>query len=106
MRFLSAQFDAYLKDDLWRRNAQHANGMAKRLAEGLREIEGIFFEHPVEANELFPRLPVPLIEGLMEEGFLFYRWEPEGTLLRMVTAFDTDPADVEAFLEAARRIAG
>ena len=79
--------------------------MAKRLAEGLGEIEGVFFEYPVEANELFPRLPVPLIEGLLEEGFLFYRWEPDGTLLRMVTAFDTDPAHVEAFLDAARRIA-
>ena len=106
MRFISAQFDAYLEDDLWRWNAHHANAMAKRLAEGLREIEGVLFEYPVEANELFPRLPLPLIEGLLEEGFLFYRWEPEGTLVRIVTAFDTNPAHIEAFLDTARRIAG
>jgi len=106
MRFLSAQFDAYLKDELWRRNARHANSMAAQLAQGLAKIQGVTFEFPVDANELFPRLPVRLIEGLLAEGFLFYRWEPEGTLVRMVTAFDTDPADVEAFLSAARRITG
>lgn len=105
MRFLSAQFDAYLQDDLWRRNARHANAMASRLAEGLGEIDGVVFEHPVDANELFLRLPVSLIEGLLEEGFLFYRWEPEGTLVRMVTAFNTDPAHVEALIDTARRIA-
>ncbi|MBG05514.1 MAG: low specificity L-threonine aldolase [Rhodospirillaceae bacterium] len=106
MRFLSAQFDAYLTDDLWRRNARHANAMAARLAAGLGAIPDVEFASPVEANELFVRLPVPVIEGLLEAGFLFYRWEPEGTLIRMVTAFDTAAADVEAFIEAAQRLAG
>ena len=35
MRFLSAQLEAYLADDLWLRNARHANRMAARLAEGI-----------------------------------------------------------------------
>jgi len=105
MRFLSAQFDAYLADDLWRRNARHANAMAARLAEGLGAISGVELAYPVDANELFIRLPVPVIEGLLAAGFLFYRWEPEGTLVRMVTAFDTAAADVEAFVETAQRLA-
>ncbi|MEC8165575.1 MAG: beta-eliminating lyase-related protein, partial [Pseudomonadota bacterium] len=106
MRFLSAQFDAYLADDLWRRNARHANAMAARLAAGLEAIPDVEFASPVEANELFLRLPVAVIKGLLEAGFLFYRWEPDGTLIRMVTAFDTAAADVEAFIEAAQRLAG
>ncbi|MEC8137887.1 MAG: low specificity L-threonine aldolase [Pseudomonadota bacterium] len=106
MRFLSAQFDAYLADDLWRRNARHANAMAARLAAGLEAIPDVEFASPVEANELFVRLPVAVIKGLLEAGFLFYRWEPDGTLIRMVTAFDTAAADVEAFIEAAQRLAG
>ena len=105
MRFLSAQFDAYLSDDLWRRNARHANAMAARLAAGLGAIPDVEFASPVEANELFVRLPVPVVKGLLEAGFMFYRWEPDGTLIRMVTAFDTVAADVEAFIEAARRLA-
>lgn len=106
MRFLSAQFDAYLADDLWRRNARHANAMAARLAAGLEAIPDVEFASPVEANELFVRLPVAVIKGLLEAGFLFYRWEPDGTLIRMVTAFDTAAADVEAFIETAQRLVG
>ena len=35
MRFLAAQFNALLADDLWLANAAHANAMAARLASGL-----------------------------------------------------------------------
>ncbi|MBC8451767.1 MAG: low specificity L-threonine aldolase, partial [Rhodospirillaceae bacterium] len=105
LRFLSAQFDAYLADDLWRRNARHANAEAARMAAGLAALDGVTFEFPVQANELFARLPAAMIEGLLAEGFMFYRWEPEGTLVRLVTAFDTDPAHVDAFLATARQLA-
>ncbi len=101
MRFLAAQWDAYLANDLWRRNARHANAMAARLAAGLSVLPGVKLEHPVEANELFVRMPHAMIEGILAQGFMFYRWEPEGTLVRLVTAFDTDPGAVEAFLAAA-----
>ena len=79
--------------------------MAARMAAGLAALDGVTFEFPVQANELFARLPVAMIEGLLADGFMFYRWEPEGTLVRLVTAFDTDPAHVDAFLAAARRLA-
>ena len=101
MRFLAAQFDAYLADDLWRRNARHANAMARRLADGLAPLPGVRFAHPAEANELFVHLPAAAIARLEDAGFRFYRWEREGTLVRLVTAFDTDPADVEAFIATA-----
>lgn len=103
MRFLSAQLDAYLADDLWLRNARHANLMAARLAEGLSGIPGARMRYPVEANELFVELPDPTIERLLARGFQFYRWD--GNCIRLVTAFNTAPADVDAFLVAAREIA-
>lgn len=106
MRFLSAQLDAYLADDLWLRNARHANAMAARLAEGLAALPGVALLHPVEANEIFARLPEAMIEGLLAGGFAFYRWGPPANHeVRLVTAFDTDPADVDAFLAAARGLA-
>ena len=106
MRFLSAQLEAYLADDLWLRNARHANAMATALAEGLAELPGVELNHPVEANEVFVRLPEPMIEGLFARGFQFYRWGPETDReARLVTAFNTDPAHVEAFLSAARELA-
>ena len=101
MRFLSSQFEAYIKDDLWRKNAKHANAMAAHLGEGLQKLECVRFEYPVQANEIFVHMPIPLIERLFGEGFLFYRWKPNGTLVRFVTAFNTDLCDVEALLSVA-----
>ncbi len=105
MRFLSAQLEAYLADDLWLRHARHANAMAAALAEGLAALPGAELSHPVEANEIFVVLPEPVIQGLFDRGFQFYRWGPESNCeARLVTAFNTDPAHVEAFLAAAREL--
>jgi threonine aldolase len=107
MRFLSAQLEAYLENDLWLANARHANAQAARLAEGLAALPGARLLHPVEANEIFAVLPAAVIEGLLAEGFQFYRWGPEAqSAVRLVTAFNTRPGDVAAFLAAARRLAG
>ncbi|MFD1623504.1 threonine aldolase family protein [Azospirillum griseum] len=98
-RFLSAQLDAWLTDDLWLRLARHANAMADRLAAGLCGRPGVVIEHPVEANELFVRLPEPALTALETAGFQFYRWD-DG-LIRLVTAFDTPAAAVDAFVKIA-----
>ncbi len=104
MRFLSAQLEAYLEGDLWLRNARHANLMATRLAEGLESLPGAQLQHPVEANEIFVSLPDPVIRGLLADGFKFYRWDNEASVvIRLVTAFDTAASDVDAFLAAACR---
>jgi threonine aldolase len=104
MRFLAAQFDAYLADDLWLANARHANQQAAILSKGLAGIRGAKLEHPVEANEIFVTLPEPVVRGLEADGFKFYRWlGPGKPLLRLVTSFETDPAHVTAFLASARR---
>jgi threonine aldolase len=103
MRFLSAQLDAYLADDLWLRNARHANRMAARLAAGLAGLPGARLRHPVEANEIFVELPDATIDHLFAKGFQFYRWD--GTCIRLVTAFNTAPDHVDAFIGAAREIA-
>src|SRR5438132_779625 len=41
MRFISAQFEALLANDLWLRNAQRANRMAQRLASELATVSQI-----------------------------------------------------------------
>lgn len=103
MRFLSAQLEAYLADDLWLRNARHANAMASKLAEGLAAVPGVHLTHPVEANELFPSMPTPIREGLRKDGFEFYDWPdagPDG--VRLICAFESREEDVDAFLKSAR----
>ena len=103
MRFLSAQLEAYLKEDLWLRNAEHANQMARKLARGLVELPAVKLCYPVEANEIFIELPEAVIQGLLIDGFHFYRWGGDkSTIVRLVTAFNTNAADVTAFIEAAQ----
>lgn len=97
MRFLSAQLDAWLTDDLWLRLARHANAMADRLAAGLTAVPGVGLAHPVEANELFVRLPDSVAAALEAAGYGFYRWD-DGTA-RFVTAFDTPASAVDGLLE-------
>lgn len=106
MRFLAVQFEAYLEDDLWLANARHANAMTKALGQGLAGVPGARIHHPVQANEIFVTLPEPVIRGLEQDGFKFYRWVEGGQLLRLVTSFNTEAAHVEAFLASAHRHAG
>ncbi|MBC6406256.1 MAG: low specificity L-threonine aldolase [Rhodospirillales bacterium] len=98
MRFFSAQLLAYLERNLWCSNARKANTAAAALAQGLVQ-KGARLAFPVEANEVFARLPPALAKELNERGFLFYDWPaagPEG--YRFVTSFQSDAAAIEAAL--------
>ena len=102
MRFHAAQFDAYLTDDLWLRNARHANAMATRLGDGLKAIPGTDLLATPQANILFCRLPQPAVEGLLAEGYTFYRGRWGEGVVRLVTAFTHTPDDIDRFLDAIR----
>ena len=98
-RFLSAQFDAYLADDLWLRNARRANQAAARLAKNL-DAELL---QPVEANVVFVRFEAAVESALREQGFKFHDWPIFGPgAMRLVTAFDTTDQDVDALVTAVR----
>ena len=110
-RFLAAQIEAYLADDLWLKLARHANAMADRLAAQLATA-GLPPVWPVEANEVFVALPPHVDERLKAAGASYYPWVtdalPQGTalqdgavLVRLVTSFATTPAEIERFIAAA-----
>ncbi len=102
MRFLSAQLEAYLTDGLWLKLAGHANAMAERLADGLSDVAGVEILFPVEANMIFARFPAALVDELHEAGFWFHHWgDADQPMVRLVTAFNTDPDDVDRFVETA-----
>ncbi|MEL0622441.1 low specificity L-threonine aldolase [Marinomonas arenicola] len=105
MRLLSSQMVAYLTDDLWRKNATHANAMMALLQEGLKSVPGVVINTPAQANMLFCTLPAGMAEHLQAEGFAFYggRWE-EG-VVRLVTSFRTPAEGIDAFVASARRFA-
>ena len=101
MRLLAVQWDAYVTDDLWLRNAAHANAMATRMADGLAAIDGVALTRPVEANIVFPRLTAAIIEGLKADGFQFYERGGEN-VIRLVCAFATTAEEVDRLIDAAK----
>jgi threonine aldolase len=103
MRFLSAQLVAYLENDLWLKNALHANQMATKLAQGLQGISGVKILFPVEANEIFVEFAPAILQALQAAGFKFYIFDGK-QLGRLVTAFDTLSEDVEKFIEICKGI--
>jgi threonine aldolase len=108
-RFLSAQWIAYLRDDLWLHNARHANAMASRLADGFGKIPHTDVVYAVQANEIFVAMPEVLVGGLEKLGFGFYRWPgckpPSGVCIRLVTSYVTTPEAVDSLLRSTRQLA-
>jgi threonine aldolase len=96
MRFISAQLDVLLSDDLWRRNAEHSNRMAKRLERALRRIPGIRIVYPVQANGVFAQIPRAAIARIQKRYF-FYVWDEEHSVVRWMCSFDTTERDVQEF---------
>lgn len=101
MRLLSVQWDAYVTDSLWLKNAAQANAMAARLADGLGDIPGAAISQTVEANIVFPKLPRAVIEGLKNDGFLFYERGGDD-VIRLVCSFATTEQDVDTLIKAAK----
>lgn len=102
MRFIAAQFEAYLGTDLWRRNAEHSNRMAQKLYDALQGISQVKVLYPVQANSIFAQLPRPIWQALQQDYF-FYDWNEENDEVRWMCSFDTTEQDIQDFIEALHR---
>ena len=102
MRFISAQFEAMLSKDLWRRNAEHSNRMAQLLAAELAKIPQIKFTQRVESNGVFAILPKKYIPVLQKKYF-FYVWNEQTSEVRFMTSFDTTEDDIRDFVRLVRK---
>ena len=103
MRFMSAQFNALLKGDLWRRNATHANAMATHLATRLRSETNVEILYPVEANGVFARLQPKVIEATMGT-FPYHVFDKEQGVARLMTTWDTTKEFIDHFVDAVRAV--
>jgi threonine aldolase len=103
MRFISAQFLALLSNDLWLKNAQHSNKMAKLLEKELKKIPRIKITQQVQANAVFALIPKKYIPILQKEYF-FYVWDEETSEVRLMCSFDTTKNDIKDFIKTVRKI--
>ncbi len=96
MRFIAAQFETLLTNDLWRRSAEHANRMARLLEKEVSRIPGVKVVWKVEANGVFAQIPRHAIEKIKQQYF-FYTWMEEQSIVRWMCSFDTTEEDVRKF---------
>jgi threonine aldolase len=99
MRFVAAQFQALLTDELWLDNARHANAMAAHLAREIGNLPGVEPLRPPQANSLFVRLRPEMIAPLQEWSF-FWTWDEH--VVRWMTSFATTEQDVDRFVAGLR----
>ncbi|HEY6122115.1 MAG TPA: low specificity L-threonine aldolase [Pyrinomonadaceae bacterium] len=102
MRFISAQFDALLTDELWRRNAEHSNRMAQLLAEELSSVPRVEITQKVESNGVFATIP-PKFVPMLQKKYFFYVWNEETSEVRFMTSFDTTEEDIRQFVGLIRK---
>jgi threonine aldolase len=98
MRYMSAQMEALLTNELWRRNAEQANRMAQLLEREVRKIPNVRIMYPVEANGVFAQIPREAIAKI-QERYYFYVWDEEESVVRWMCSFDTTEADVREFVQ-------
>ena len=96
MRFLSSQFEALFKNDLWLKNARHSNRMAQLLKREIAKIPSVKVVYEVEANGVFAKIPRRAIAELQQRYF-FYVWDEPQSVVRWMCSWDTTAEDVRQF---------
>jgi threonine aldolase len=102
-RYISAQLLALLEGDLWLELATHANAMAALLATKVAEVPGVQLSRRPAVNSVFARLRPDAIKALQEWCY-FYMWDETAHEVRWMTAWDTSPADVDAFASGVQAV--
>ncbi len=115
-RFMAAQFEAYLHDDLWITLGRHANAMAADLAGviGADDRHHLRLAWEPQANEVFAIGTAAAVEALIDAGVSLNRWQAPRAerhlvgdgeqMVRLVTSFATQTSDVADFAKALARL--
>ena len=98
-RVLGIQFAELFKENMFFDLAKHANEMAGKLTQGIKE-QGFEFLTDSTTNQIFPILPDVTIEKL-KEMYGFYVWskvDADKSSIRLVTSWATKEEAVTDFL--------
>jgi threonine aldolase len=99
MRFIAAQFEALLTNNLWERSAEHANRMARLLEKEVSRLPEVKIAWEVEANGVFAQIPRHAIDKIKQQYF-FYPWIEEESIVRWMCSFDTTEEEIHNFVKA------
>ena len=103
MRFIAAQFERFLDEEIWLQNATHSNRMAELLVKEVGQIDKVRITQSVQSNAVFAILPKEIIPALQKEYF-FYVWNESTGEVRWMCSYDTTEEDVIAFASLIRKV--
>ena len=96
-RFLAAPWTGLLADDVWLKNARHANECARLLEEKLRAAGVTEFVFPRESSALFLRLRAEVVTQMHARGWHFYKFiEPD--IYRLMCSWSVTAQDIDEFV--------
>jgi threonine aldolase len=102
MRFISAQYIGFFRNELWKRCASNSNTMASMLADKLRQIDGITITQKVQSNGVFVIMPHDIAEK-MRSHYFFYPWDEKRSEWRLMCSWDTEEEDIENFVRLLKK---
>jgi threonine aldolase len=97
MRFISAQYIGYFRNDLWKKCASHSNAMATMLGDKLKQIQGITITQKIESNGIFVVMPSDIAEKI-RSNYFFYPWDEIRSEWRLMCSWDTEEKEIEDFV--------
>jgi len=103
MRFISAQFNAFFKNNLWLKNAEHANSMAELLSEKLKDLPNFIITQKVESNAVFVKIPKKLNSKILKKYF-FHVFNKEQNIIRLMCSYNTKSEDIIKFTQFLKKI--
>jgi threonine aldolase len=105
MRFISAQYIGYFRNELWKRCAGHSNAMAGIMAERLEKVDRVKVTQSVQSNGIFLIIPKDVAER-MRNHYFFYPWNEKTSEYRLMSSWDTTEEDIEGFVKLLKKELG
>jgi threonine aldolase len=102
MRFISAQYNAWFRNDIWKTCASHSNTMARLLADRLQQFPDLKITQQVQSNGIFVIIPEGIAKK-MQEHYFFYPWNEKTSEYRLMTSWDTAEEDIEGFISLLKK---
>jgi threonine aldolase len=99
MRFISSQFEAFLSNNLWLKNADHANKMTTLLYNNIKDIPNVKIIQKVDANAIFATIPKKSISILQKK----YYFSNNKSVVRWMCSFNTKEEDVLGFVKIIKK---
>jgi threonine aldolase len=93
MRYFSAQYIPFFKNNLWHSLASHANQKAQEIASIIQSIPQLSLSYPVETNQVFFTAPSSWIPFIQEKIFC-YLWDGEKNEVRFIASWNTSDQEI------------